>query len=122
LERQEVGEAADAVHAAETEETLDPAVISRGLAAVRRRRWWLWSLLIIYLPTMWATQKITHSFSGSMPVFFIWFVALLCVMAYSATARCPRCHNYYHMHGMVLLYLRRCLHCQLPLKADKSRT
>ena len=117
MDRHEVEVAAAATDVAEA---VDPAVISRGLAAIRRRRWWLWSVLIIYLPTMWTTQKITHSFSGSMPVFFLWFVALLCVMAYSATACCPRCGNYYHMQGMVLLYLRKCLHCQLPLSADKS--
>ncbi len=80
----------------------------------------LWGVLIVYLPAMWATQKITHSFSGSMPVFFLWFVLLLWAMAYSATARCPRCKNYFHMHGMMLLYLRKCLHCQLPLNADKT--
>lgn len=118
-ERHEI-EAAKAADTAETEEAVDPAVISRGLAAIRKRRWSLWGVLIVYLPTMWTTQKITHSFSGSMPVFFLWFVVLLCVMAYSATPRCPRCRNYYHMHGMVLLYLRKCLHCQLPLNADKS--
>ncbi|WP_224956700.1 hypothetical protein [Geomonas subterranea] len=90
------------------------------MAAVRKRRWCLWIVLIVYLPTMYVTQRITHSFSGSMPVFFAWFAVLLCVMFYSATARCPRCRNYYHMQGMALLYLRKCLHCQLPLNADKG--
>ena len=105
---------------ADAAECVDPIRLARGLAGVRKRRRWLWGVLIVYLPTMWVTQKITHSFSGAMPVFFLWFVVLLCVMAYSATARCPRCRNYYHMHGMVLLYLRKCLHCQLPLNADKT--
>ncbi|QXE93014.1 hypothetical protein KP001_04725 [Geomonas subterranea] len=99
---------------------MEPAVIASGLAAVRKRRWCLWIVLIVYLPTMYVTQRITHSFSGSMPVFFAWFAVLLCVMFYSATARCPRCRNYYHMQGMALLYLRKCLHCQLPLNADKG--
>lgn len=116
MDRKEV-EAAGTPADAEVE---DPALISRGLTAVRRRRWCLWSVLILYLPTMWTTQKITHSFHKSLPVFFIWFLVMLCTMAYSAAARCPRCRNYYHMHGMALLYLRKCLHCQLPLNADKS--
>lgn len=98
----------------------DPASISRGLAKVRRRRWMLWSVIIIYLPTMWVTQKITRSFNGSMPVFFIWFLVLLAVMSFSAVARCPRCRNYFHVNGITLLYLRRCLHCQLSLTADKK--
>ncbi|MBU5613697.1 hypothetical protein [Geomonas azotofigens] len=121
-ETAEASKPAGASSTGEGEETvaaMDPAVIASGLAAVRKRRWCLWIVLIVYLPTMYLTQKITHSFSGSMPVFFAWFAVLLCVMFYSATARCPRCRNYYHMQGMALLYLRRCLHCQLPLDADK---
>lgn len=102
------------------EAEIDPAAISAGLSKVRRRRWVVWSVMIVYLPAMWTTQKITHSFNGSMPVFFIWFLLLLAAMGYSAVARCPRCGNYYHVHGMILLYLRKCLHCQLPLNDDKK--
>ena len=97
----------------------DISLLGPGLAKVRRRRWYLWFVLIIYLPTMWTTQKITHSFNDSLPVFFIWFLVLLAVMGISASARCPRCRNYFHVNGMTLLYLRRCLHCQLHLTADK---
>ena len=100
----------------------EPALISRGLAKIRRRRWMLWSVIIVYLPTMWVTQKITRSFNGSMPVFFTWFLVLLAVMSFSAVARCPRCRNYFHVNGITLLYLRRCLHCQLSLTADKKGT
>ena len=105
---------------AEGDEVEDRAVLGRGLAKVRRRRWLLWSVLIVYLPTMWTTQKITHSFNDSLPVFFIWFLVLLAVMAFSAVVRCPRCGNYFHVNGMILLYLRNCLHCQLHLTADKK--
>jgi uncharacterized membrane protein YadS len=99
---------------------IDPSVISAGLSKIRRRRWVVWIVMIIYLPTMWTTQKITHSFNASMPVFFVWFLLLLIAMGYSAVARCPRCGNYYHVNGMILLYLRKCLHCQLPLNEDKT--
>jgi len=98
----------------------DPALIALGLARIRRRRWFLWSVIILYLPTMWTTQKITRSFNDSLPVFFIWFLVLLLVMAVSAVARCPRCGNYFHVNGITLLYLRKCLHCQLHLTADKA--
>ena len=98
----------------------DLAILRRGLARIRRRRWYLWFVLIIYLPTMWTTQKITRSFNDSLPVFFIWFLVLLAVMGISASTRCPRCRNYFHVNGMTLLYLRKCLHCQLHLTADKK--
>lgn len=104
----------------EIEEEIDPSLFRRGLAKIRRRRLLLWFLLIVYLPTMWTTQKITHSFNKSLPVFFIWFLLLLFVMVLSAIAKCPRCGNYFHVNGMTLLYLRNCLHCRLHITADKK--
>ena len=103
----------------DSDEVEDARVIARGLAKIRRRRRFLWTVLIMYLPTMWTAQQITRSFKGALPVFFLWFVLLLIVMAVSALAKCPRCGNYFHVNGMVLLYLRKCLHCQLHLTADK---
>ena len=98
----------------------DPARLRQGLRIIRRRRWYLWSVLIVYLPTMWTTQRITHSFEKALPAFFIWFLVLLAVTAISAVAKCPRCGRYFHVNGMTLLYLRRCLHCQLHVNADKQ--
>ena len=92
-----------------------------GLAKVRRRRWLLWFVLSAYLPTMWITQKITRSFQGSLPGFFGWLVLLILAAMVSAMAWCPRCKNHFHVNGMVLLYLRKCLHCQLPINADKKK-
>jgi hypothetical protein len=103
---------------AHTETTPD---LAPGLGKVRRRRWLLWTVLLAYLPTMWVTQQITHSFQRSLPVFFLWVLLLIAAAAISAVARCPRCGNYYHVNGMVLMYLRKCLHCQLPVNADKRR-
>jgi hypothetical protein len=91
-----------------------------GLAKVRRRRWFLWLVLLGYLPTMWTAQQITRSFQGALPVFFAWILLLTIAAAVSALARCPRCGNYFHVNGMALLYLRKCLHCQLPINADRK--
>lgn len=97
----------------------DPSLFRSGLAKIRRRRWFLWGVLIVYLPAMSTTQKITHSFQASLPVFFLWVLLLLFAMIYSALVKCPRCGKHFHVNGMTLLYLRRCLHCQLHLTADK---
>jgi hypothetical protein len=33
-------------------------------------------------------------------------------------SKCPRCGNYFHLHGMTLLVLRKCLHCQLHISEN----
>ena len=105
--------------ATKTEEKPD---LGPGLSKVRRRRWLLWLVLIAYLPTMWTTQQITRSFQGSLPVFFAWLALLILVTVVSALAKCPRCGHYFHMNGMALLYLRKCLHCQLHINEDRKRS
>jgi hypothetical protein len=92
-----------------------------GLRQIRKRRWFLWAEILGYLPVMLAVMKIAPTNSALAVAFGIWFILLWIVVGYSALARCPRCGNYYHMNGMTLLYLRKCLHCQLHLTADKKR-
>lgn len=99
---------------------VDFETLRKGLKIIRRRRWYLWLVILVYLPLMGITLKITQSISGAVPVFGLWVGAVLGCGLYSAYARCPRCGNYYHVHGLTLIYLRRCLHCQLHLSADKK--
>jgi hypothetical protein len=33
---------------------------------------------------------------------------------------CPRCGNHFHMSGFMPVWLRRCIHCRLHLRADKG--
>lgn len=121
-QQDEVPAAVPAGAAMETaEKEVDPSLIRAGLVRIRKRRWMLWSLFIVYLPAMSITQKITGSFNDSLPVFFLWFLLILLTMGYSAVARCPRCGNYFHLNGITLLYLRKCLHCQLHLSADSGK-
>ena len=92
-----------------------------GLRSIRKRRWFLWAEILIYLPAMMITMKFLPTCQALAVVFAVWFIMLWVVVGYSALARCPRCGNYFHMHGMTLFYLRKCLHCQLHLKADKKK-
>jgi len=92
-----------------------------GLRQIRKRRWFLWAEILIYLPAMLVTMKISPTFRALAVVFALWFILLWIVVGYSALIRCPRCGNYFHMNGMTLLYLRKCLHCQLHLTADKRK-
>jgi hypothetical protein len=99
--------------------TTDPAEFRPGLSIVRRRRWYLWMVILVYVPAMWLTLKVSPTYHSVEIVFAVWFVVLFAVATYSALVRCPRCGNYFHMHGMTLLFLRKCLHCQLHVCADK---
>jgi uncharacterized membrane protein len=105
----------DAIAAGSENQAIDKAVLRGGLRAVRRRRWYLWMIILVYMPLM----GVAMTYKAVGPVFIGWFVVMFVIALYAALARCPRCGNYFHMHGMTLLYLRKCLHCQLHLTADK---
>ena len=104
---------------AETEEK--PVEIGPGLQRIRRRRWYLWGVILVYLPLMWGALQIDTKINLMAIVFAGWFMLLLVVALLAAVARCPQCGNYFHVNGMTFLCLRKCLHCQLHLTADRSR-
>lgn len=99
---------------------VDAASLTKGLRLIRRRRWYLWAVILVYMPAMIWTLKLTGSNQAATVVFAVWFVVLFIIALVVAVTRCPRCGNYFHMHGFTLLPLRKCLHCQLPLMADKN--
>ncbi|HAD04655.1 MAG: hypothetical protein A2091_00580 [Desulfuromonadales bacterium GWD2_61_12] len=101
--------------------TAAPDDFAPGLKIIRRRRWYLWGLIALYLPLMLSLLERDASFNTLATAFILWFGAVFSVALYAAVAHCPRCGNYFHMHGMTLLYLRKCLHCHLHLTADKRR-
>lgn len=82
---------------------------------------YFFATVLVYVPAMW----LIHSISSTYRTMFIsigsWVVVLIVTMSISAVVRCPRCGNYFHINGMTLLYLRKCLHCQLHVNADKIK-
>jgi hypothetical protein len=93
-----------------------------ALRKIRQRRRYLWVVILAYLPTMWTTLQLSQSYKVTAAVFVIWVILLSIFATVAACARCPRCGNYFHMHGMTLLYLRKCLHCQLHINAKENKT
>lgn len=91
-----------------------------ALTALRRRRKLFFAVVIGYMPFMWVSNKFYPSFRGMAITFGIWFAMLFLSALYSAVARCPACGQYFHMHGMSLMYLRRCLHCQFHISNKKK--
>lgn len=98
--------------------TLDPTIFKKGMRLVRVRRKYFFATIIAYMPSMLLINKYFPSLRIMAFSFMIWVVILFLTALYSALARCPRCGNYFHMNGMSLLYLRRCLHCKLHINAD----
>jgi len=99
---------------------LDPAAFATAMRLIRRRRKYFFATIISYMPAMWLANKISPTLRSMAIAFSLWVVFLFVAALYSALARCPRCGQYFHMHGMSLMYLRRCLHCQLHITADKA--
>jgi len=103
----------------DTESQPTPAELTTGLALIRRRRWYLWGAILIYLPLLKLTLTFSQSLHVALSVVGLWLLLSFSLAFFAALARCPRCGHYYHMHGPTLLFLRKCLHCQLHLCADR---
>ena len=98
------------------EENYGPA-----LSLIRRRRKYFFGTIIVYMPAMWAVQKISPKYTSIAIAIGVWIAVLFVTTLMSAITRCPRCGNYFHVNGLTLLYLRKCLHCQLHITADRKK-
>ena len=87
----------------------------------RRRRKYFFGTVLIYIPAIVVTYNISPTNRAMGTVFVIWVVMLIISTFMAALSKCPRCGNYFHMHGMALLILRKCLHCQLHINSDDSK-
>lgn len=103
------------------ENATDHAALRQGLVKVRKRRWLLWSIILIYMPGLIFALDMQAS-SGTLGKLFAAWIALLCVAVGLATVvKCPRCGNPYHTNGPTFLPVRKCVHCGLALCADRQQ-
>lgn len=98
----------------------DPLTYMNVLKKIRRRRTYFFGTLLVYIPAVVITYSISPTNRAMGTLFGIWVAVLILVTFLAALSRCPRCGNYFHMHGMTLLILRKCLHCQLHIRGDKT--
>src|ERR1039457_6581955 len=98
---------------------VDPFTYIRVMKQTRRRRKYFFGTVLIYIPALLITHKISPTNRAMGTVFVIWVVLLIIVTILAALSKCPRCGNYFHMHGITLLFLRKCLHCQLHINTVK---
>ena len=99
--------------------TVDPAAYANVLKMTRRRRKYFFGIVLIYIPALLIAHMISPTNRVMGTVFGIWVVFLIFFTVLVALSKCPRCGNYFHMHGLTLLVLRKCLHCQLHISTDK---
>ena len=104
----------------EQETSDNPSTYGAMLAIIRRRRWYLWGLILAYMPVSVETLQLTQSYKVTGIVFLVWFVLLCIVVVLTAIAKCPRCGNNFHMRNSTLTYFRKCRHCGLHIRADKD--
>jgi hypothetical protein len=94
-----------------------------GLRKIRRLRFWLWTLLLAFIPLVWLVTSFTESRSVMMGILIVWAAAVVHFAARAAFSKCPRCRNYYHATAGTPsfwnLLARRCTHCGLPLRSDR---
>jgi hypothetical protein len=94
---------------------------AKGLRTIRRRRWYLWGLLLVYIPAIWISLEVTGSDRKTAYVFAVWFVLVFAAILAAAVVRCPRCGDPFHLSGVLPMFFRSCRHCGLDLRADRKK-
>ena len=95
---------------------------SSGLIKIRKRRRYLWLIILVYLPAMKLALDSPDYKTWATVVFASWIILLVIAVAFACIIRCPRCGECFHTHGPTFLPFRRCLHCALHINADKRAT
>lgn len=97
---------------------IDPVAYMRIMKSTRKRRIFFFTTVLVYIPTLMITFQISPTNSAMGTLFGIWVIVLIIATFFVALSKCPRCGNYFHLHGLTLLVLRKCLHCQLHINND----
>jgi hypothetical protein len=96
----------------------DVAAYRAVLRKTKRHRAYFFGTVMVYIPALYITNYISPTTRAMGTLFVVWVVMLIIVTFLVALSKCPRCGNYFHLHGMTLLVLRKCLHCQLHISKD----
>ncbi len=96
----------------------DNATYTAVMKKTRLRRKLFFGTVLAYIPAITTTYIISPTNMAMGTVFGVWVVLLIIVTVLVALSICPACGNYFHLHGMTLLVLRKCLHCQLHINTD----
>lgn len=104
-----------------TTSQVDLVTYSATLKTLKRRRLFFFATVLLYIPALFGTYQVYPTNRAMGTLFGIWVVILIVATFLAATSKCPRCGNYFHVHGMTLLILRKCLHCQLHVNTKVNQ-
>lgn len=88
------------------------------LAAIKRKRLFLWSVFASYIPAIILAQVITTGNWLSYVVAILWLLLAGLGGILVSFSRCPACGQLFHMRGVVTYWGKKCQHCGLSLKGD----
>ena len=98
----------------------NPTSYGTMLAMIRKRRWFLWALLLVYIPASVTTLQFTQSNKSIGLLFLLWLIALCVSVTLLACCKCPRCGNSFHMRNSGLSFSRKCSHCGLHIREGEQ--
>jgi Flp pilus assembly protein TadB len=104
----------------EAQEEISFEDLRAGLKKVRSRRWFLWVLILAYLPLMMIALRSGNPGRTVVIFFAAWILLIIVAVALMALVRCPRCGNCFHMSGYLFRPVRHCFTCGLHLTTDKK--
>lgn len=107
--------------AVEQENSHNTTTYRTMLAVIRRRRWFLWGMILIYIPTSVTTLQLTQSYKLLSFMFLIWLILLCIAVTLMACSKCPRCGNSFHMRNSTLSFSQKCCHCRLHISGEEKR-
>lgn len=100
-------------------DSCDNAVIDAGRwTGIRRRRWFFWTLVVVYMPAIATALHFTESTNVAIILFLAWAVLLIIAVSLVATAKCPACGNNFNMRNGSLSFSTRCRHCGLLVRGE----
>ncbi|HJV35261.1 hypothetical protein [Geomonas sp.] len=88
---------------------------------VRRRRWFFWGLVVVYMPAIATALHFTESMQVAGILFLSWAILLIIAVCLVATAKCPACANNFYMRNGSLSFSARCRHCGLVVRGEPGR-
>lgn len=103
------------------ETTSDHSLFLAVQKTTKKRRAFFFGTILLYIPVLLIAHAISPTQTTMGTVFALWVVILIFATVLVALSKCPRCGNYFHLHGVTLLVLRKCLHCQLHINATDTQ-